>query len=117
MRIRKFNENDDFVQEPISGEQGISLQTVRTLQDNLMPSEVKDFFHEWFDDVNDDGVWLGYIIGSSSEDEISDKGYQDDIEYGWSKEVVIEHGSILDKWILENCDVKLNDYIHIYHCY
>lgn len=71
------------------------LQTMKILDVQWgtpkMPDDVKEFFFNHWDDVGND-VWVNYTVGESSE-------CNDDKD----------ELSILDKWLISECDLELNE--------
>ena len=70
----------------------IKLETRKVLDvqwgNPVMPEDVKDYFFNYFNTVND--VWVEYDVGKSSD-------------------------SILDKWLLDNTNVKEGEEILLKH--
>jgi len=118
MKIKKFNEGEDFKQEPIGGFERRPLKTVKIVNiwDLKMPDKIKEYFFDYFEDRNlGNNSWVSYDVGTSSEDNFEDIEAADSIKLPWTSEAVIEHGSILDKWLLETTELELNEEIFINH--
>lgn len=74
-----------------------------------MPSDVKKFFFDRYDWVYANDVWIEYTVGNSSEGD-----YEEDEE---SEEVFndITEFSILDKWLISECELELGEEILLKH--
>ncbi len=69
-----------------------------------MPADVKKFFFNQYDHVSND-VWVDYVVGMSSN-----------YDYDENDEIIInEELSILDKWLISECECELDEEILLKH--
>lgn len=76
-----------------------------------MPADVKKFFFNQYDWVHANDVWVEYTVGNSSEGAYE---YDEDEE---GNEIVNITGelSILDKWLVSECELELGEEILLKH--
>lgn len=72
-----------------------------------MPDDVKKFFFNYYDNIGND-VWVFYEVGNSSNCD-----YDEDED---GNEIVIKGElSILDKWLISECDLVLGEELLMNH--
>jgi hypothetical protein len=120
MKIKKFNEAEDFTQEPIGGHVIKALKSKKYLDiyafETKMPQDVRRCFFDHYEHVGNDS-WVCYDVGESSENSFYEAEMNSDEKIKWNKENIAKHGSILDKWLLKNTDLELSEEVFINHCW
>lgn len=75
-----------------------------------MPDDVRKVFFNQYDWVGND-VWVEYIVGNTSEDAYEYEYDEDDNE----TTNITGELSILDKWLISECELELGEEILLKH--
>lgn len=88
------------------------LQTMKVLDVQWgtpkMPDDIKELFFNQYDNIGND-CWVEYTVGNTSEYD-----YDEDEE---GNEIITVTGelSILDKWLISECELELGEEILLKH--